>query len=77
MVLTLCFKVLCRYTYYIGAVCLFFLTQIRKDRCDSYKKGGPCVLSNISIEVISVDLPVVTNNPVPASQVGFHEFRAI
>ena len=68
MVLTLCFKSLRRYTYHIGAVRLFFLTQVRKDRCDSYKKKcRPCVLSNISIVAISVGLIVAVNNPVPAS----------
>jgi len=69
---------LCRHTYYIGAVCLFvFLTQIRKNRCDAYKKRRPCVLSNFSIVGISVGLPVAVNNPVLASQVGFQQFRAI
>jgi len=34
-------------------------------------------LSNISIEAISVDLPVAVNHPVAASQVGFQQFRAI
>jgi len=70
-------KSLCRHTYYIGAVCLFFLTQIRKNRCDAYKKRRPCVLSNFSIVGISVGLPVAVNNPVLASQVGFQQFRAI
>jgi len=37
----------------------------------------PCVLPNISIVAISVDLPVAVSNPVPASQVGFQQFRAI
>ena len=60
-----------------GAVCLSFLTQIRKKRCDSYKNRRPCVLSNISFMAISVGLPVSVNNPVPASQVGFQQFRAI
>jgi len=41
------------------------------------KKRKACVLSNISIVVISVGLPVTANNPVPASQVGFQQFRAI
>ena len=49
----------------------FFLTKIRKNRCDSYKKRRPCVLSNISIVAISVGLPV-TVNPVPSSQVDFN-----
>jgi len=57
-------------------VCVF-LTQIRKNRCDSYKKRRPYVLSNILIMVIAVGLPVVVNNPVPASQVGFQQLRAI
>jgi len=48
-----------------------FLTQIRKNRCDSYKKRKPCVLSNISIVAISVGLPV-TVNPVPVSLVDFN-----
>jgi len=34
-------------------------------------------LSNISIVAILVGLPVAVNNPVPASQVGFQQFRAI
>jgi len=33
-------------------------------------------LSNISVVAISVGLPVALNNPVPASQVGFQQFRA-
>jgi len=41
------------------------------------KKRGPSVLSNISIVAISVGLPVAVNNPVPASEVGFQQFRAI
>jgi len=78
VVLTLCFKVLSRHTYYIGAVqCVcFFLTQIRKNRCDSSKKRRPCVLSNILIVVISVGLPVAVKNPVLASYVGFQQIRA-
>ena len=58
--------------------CVFvFWTQIRKNRCDSYKKRRPCVLSIISIVAISVGLPVAVNNPVHASQVGFQQFCAI
>jgi len=34
-------------------------------------------LSNISITAISAGLPVAVDNPVPASQVGFQQFRAI
>jgi len=34
-------------------------------------------VSNISIVAISVGLPVAVNNPVPANQVGFQQFRAI
>jgi len=34
-------------------------------------------LSNILIVAISVDLPVAVDNPVPASEVGFQQFRAI
>ena len=41
------------------------------------KKRRPCVLLNIWIVAISVGLPVAVNNPVPASQVGFQQFRAI
>jgi len=33
-------------------------------------------LSNISTVTISVCLPVAVNNPVPAIQVGFQQFRA-
>jgi len=33
-------------------------------------------LSNIAIVAISVGLPVAVNNLVPASQVGFQQFRA-
>ena len=32
-------------------------------------------MSNISIVAISVGLPVAVNDPVPASQVGFQQFR--
>ena len=56
---------------------VFFAIQTRKPTCDSYKKRIPCVVSNISIVAISVGLPVAVNNPVPASQVGFQQFRAI
>jgi len=59
------------------SVFVFLLTQIRKNRCDSYKNRRPCVLSNISIVAISVGLPVAVNIPVPASQVGFPQLRAI
>ena len=34
-------------------------------------------MSNISIVAISVGLPAAVNNPVPASQVRFQQFRAI
>jgi len=34
-------------------------------------------VSNISVVAISVSLPVAVNNPVPASQVGFQQLRAI
>ena len=70
-------KSLCCHSYHIGAVSLFFLTQIRKHRCDSYEKRRPCVVSNISTVTISVGLPVAVNNLVPASRVGFQQFRAI
>jgi len=56
---------------------VFFNTERRKNRSYSYKKRRPCVLSNISIVAISVGLPVAVNNPVPASQVEFQQFRAI
>ena len=80
MILTLCFKVFMPpRILYRCSVCVhsFFLTQIRKHRCDSYEKRRPCVVSNISTVAISVGLPVAVNNPVPASQVGFQQFRAI
>jgi len=41
------------------------------------EKRRPCVLSNILIVAISVGLPVAVNKPVPASQVGFQQIRAI
>jgi len=54
-----------------------FVTD-KKNRCDSFKENRrPCVLSNIGIVAISVDLPVAVTNPVPASQVGFQQFHAI
>jgi len=56
-------KSLCRHTYYIGAVCLFFWTQLGKNRCNSYEKRRTCVLSNISFMAISVGLPVAIDNP--------------
>ena len=34
-------KSLCHHAYYIGAVVCFFAIQIRKHRCDSYKKRRP------------------------------------
>jgi len=34
-------------------------------------------VSNISFLAISVGLPVAVDNPVPASQVGFQQIRAI
>ena len=79
MVLTLCFKVFMPPLIPLQCVCFlfFFLTQIRKHRCDSYKKSRPCIVSNVSTVAISVGLPVAVNNPVPASQVGFQQFRAI
>ena len=58
------------------SVCFFWNTD-KKNRCDSYKKRRPCVLSNFSIVAISVGLPVAVNNSVPASQVGFQQFRVI
>ena len=54
-----------------------FLNTDKKNRCVSYKKRRPSVLSNILIVVILVGFPVAVNKPVPASQVGFQEFRAI
>jgi len=57
--------------------CSVFVTD-KKNRCDSFKENRrPCVLSNIGIVAISVDLPVAVTNPVPASQVGFQQFHAI
>ena len=70
-------KFLCHHTYYIGAGCSFFWTQMRLTDVTLIKKRRPSVLSNISIVAISVGLPVAVNNPVPASQVGFQQFRAI
>jgi len=39
------------------------------------KKRRACVLLNISIVAILVGLPAVVNNLVPASLVGFQQFR--
>ena len=77
MVLTLCVKVFMPPRILYRCSVFVFLTQIRKHRCDSYEKRRPCVVSNISTVAISVGLPVAVNNPVPASQVGFQQFRAI
>ena len=78
VVLTLCFKVFVPpRILYRCSVFVFFAIQIRKHRCDTYKKRRPCAVSNISVVAISVGLPVAVNNPVPASQVGFQQFRAI
>jgi len=76
VVLTLCLKVFMPPHILYRCSVFVFLTQMRKNRCDSYKKRRPCILSNISIVAISVGLPVVVNNPVPASQVGFEQFGA-
>ena len=71
-------KSLCRHAYYIGAVCLFFLFFDTDKKIDViHIKSVDHVLSNISTVGISVGLPVAVNNPVPASQVGFQQFRAI
>jgi len=51
-------------------VFVFFNTD-KKKQCDFYKKRRPYVLSNISTVAISVGVPVVVDNPVPANQVGF------
>jgi len=56
--------------------CVCFFEHIRKNRCDYYEKRRPCVLSNISIAAILNGLLVAVNNSVPASQVGFQQFRA-
>ena len=56
---------------------ILYRTQIRKNRCDSYKKRRPCVLSNISIMTISVGLHVAVNNPGLGSLVWFQQYRAI
>jgi len=71
VVLTLCFKVFMPPHMLYRCRVFVFLTQIRKNRCDFYKKCRPYVLPNISIVAISVVLPVVVDNPVPANQVVF------
>jgi len=59
-------------------VCLFFLFFDTDKKIDVILiKSVDDVLSNISTVAISVGLPVAVNNPVPASQVGFQQFRAI
>jgi len=79
VVLTLCFKVFTPpHIVYRCSVFVFFCNKDKKNRCDSYKKKRrPCALSHISIVAISVSLPLAVNNPVPTSQVGFQQFRAI
>jgi len=54
----------------------FFDTDKKKQTWFFKKEHRPCVLLNISTVAISVGLPVAVN-PVPASQVGFQQFRAI
>jgi len=49
-----------------------FLTQIRKNRCDSSKKRRPCVLSNISIVAISVGLLVAVKILFSPAMSGFN-----
>jgi len=67
--------ILCRGSVFV--FCFFYNTD-KKNRCDSYKKKRrPNVLSNISIVGISVVLPVAVNNPLPASQARFQQFRVI
>jgi len=56
---------------------VFFFNTDKKNRCDSYEKRRPCVLSNFSIVGFSLGLPVAVNSPVPASQVLFQQFRVI
>jgi len=41
------------------------------------KNVGHVFCQIVSIVAIPVGLPVAVNNPVPASQVGFQQFRAI
>jgi len=54
-----------------------FLNTGKKKYTRFLKKRRPCVLSNISIVAISAGLLVAVNNPVPASQVGFQQIRAM
>jgi len=49
---------------------------VDRDRLVGHPWRRPCIVSNISIVAISVGLPAAVN-PVPASQVGFQQFRAI
>jgi len=74
VVLTLCFKA---FMPLHKVQCVVFFEHIRKNRCDYYEKRRPCVLSNISIVAILNGLLVAVNNSVPASQVGFQQFRAV
>jgi len=63
-------------TWRVLLVCVRFLqwvatwsshwAQIRKNRCEIYKKCRPFVLSNILTVALSVGLPVEISNPVPA-----------
>ena len=69
MVLALCFKVFMPPHILYRCSVFVFLTQIRKNRFDSYKIRRSCVLSNMSVVAILVGLPVAVNNPIDTSQV--------
>jgi len=56
---------------------LFFLRNKKNTDVILIKNVGHVFCQMFPIMVISVGLPVAVNNPVPASQVGFQQFRAI
>jgi len=62
--------------YTVGAVYLFFFNTGKKTRMWFLKKRRPCVLLNISSVAISA-VCLWQLYPVPASQVGLQQIRAI
>ena len=62
---------------YICAVWLVFMSTDNKRQMCNLQKCRPCVFSNISTVAFSVGSPLEINNPVPAGQVQFPQFRVI
>jgi len=62
---------------YICAAWFVFVTTDKKGQMRNLQKCRPCVLSNISTMAFLVDSPLEINNPVPAGQAQFPQFRVI